>query len=123
MIVESLAHTARTKGNVLPILKDDAPELREDQPEIENFGPAVHATALDMLATMYASGGVGLAANQVGMRGRMFVMDTSPSNLEPRVCVNPRVLKARLPKDKFEGCLSFPGKRVRVRRATIITVQ
>ena len=85
-----------------------------------------HRLADDMLETMYAAPGRGLAAPQVGVPLRLFVMDTTWKDGErmPRVLINPRVL--RYSDDRVtgpEGCLSIPGVTADVERAAEVTVR
>ena len=66
----------------------------------------------DMLDTMYAEDGIGLAANQIGLNKRMFVMDISSKEEEPNpfVFINPEIVWLSEEKVSFEeGCLSVPG--------------
>lgn len=64
----------------------------------------------DMLETMYAADGVGLAAPQVGILKRIFVIDVSPEGDSPIVFINPEILKTDGEQTGYEGCLSVPGK-------------
>ena len=71
-----------------------------------------------MFQIMYASGGVGLAANQVALPYRMFVVNTSgrPDEGEELVFINPSLSRPRGTAVQEEGCLSLPGLRMDVRR-------
>ena len=64
----------------------------------------------DMLETMYDADGVGLAAPQVGILKRIFVIDVSPEGNEPIVFINPEILEVSGEQTGYEGCLSVPGK-------------
>ena len=64
----------------------------------------------DMLETMYEADGVGLAAPQVGILKRIFVIDVSPEGNEPIVFINPEILEVSGEQTGYEGCLSVPGK-------------
>jgi peptide deformylase len=73
-----------------------------------------------MLKTMYASKGIGLSAPQVGMLNRMFVMDCGDN---PCVFINPIIThKSKETVQSREGCLSFPGFLVEVKRHAEVTV-
>lgn len=73
-----------------------------------------------MVEIMKARNGIGLAANQVGIAKRLFIMQ---SKGVARVCINPDITKRSLKLAVFiEGCLSYPGKRVRTRRPEKIEV-
>lgn len=76
----------------------------------------------DMLETMYAEQGVGLAATQVGLNLRLFVMDCSETRDQPKIFINPIITEKLEEIDSEEGCLSFPGIYVNVKRARKITV-
>ncbi len=102
---------------ILPILT--WPDARLSTPCTPADPAAVAGLAADMLETMYAAPGRGLAAPQVGRLMRLFVMDTTWKEgvKTPRVVVNPRILwqsdqKASGP----EGCLSLPGITAEVTR-------
>lgn len=93
---------------------------------VEHIDAALQVDLDDMLETMYAIDGLGLAANQVGLNRRMFVMDTSARGEAPNplVLINPEVLW--LSDEKFsseEGCLSVPGAYAPVVRSYACRVQ
>jgi len=79
----------------------------------------------DMAETMYDAPGVGLAANQVGVPLRIFIIDIadedSPSDL--RVFINPEIMDADGTQSWQEGCLSFPGVSEEVKRAERVRVR
>ncbi|MGW0604902.1 peptide deformylase [Streptomyces sp. NPDC002640] len=99
-------------GRVRPLTLHGDPVLHRPCAEVTEFGPELERLVEDMFATMYAAGGVGLAANQVGEGLRVFVYDC-PDDEDLRHLghvVNPRLVEAdgvtvRGP----EGCLSLPG--------------
>lgn len=64
----------------------------------------------DMFDTMYEADGVGLAAPQVGILKRIFVIDVSPEGDSPIVFINPEILSVEGEQTGLEGCLSVPGK-------------
>ncbi|MBO4483797.1 MAG: peptide deformylase [Lachnospiraceae bacterium] len=64
----------------------------------------------DMLDTMYDADGVGLAAPQVGILKRLFVIDVTPEGDSPIVFINPEILSVEGEQTGLEGCLSVPGK-------------
>ena len=78
----------------------------------------------DMLETMYAAEGVGLAATQVDVHERVIVIDTSDTRDQPHVLINPE-LTARSDEMSFsdEGCLSVPTVYDRVQRHARVTVR
>jgi len=80
----------------------------------------------DLFETMYEYEGVGLAAPQVGIRKRIFVVDTTmPDAEEPQkyVMINPEILETNGEQDGSEGCLSVPGKHARVIRPYYVRVK
>ncbi len=77
----------------------------------DEFGPELEATIRDMFETMENAGGVGLAAPQVGISKRLFVMDTpnDDGTSERHVLINPEIISVEGEQTGDEGCLSFPG--------------
>ena len=87
------------------------PVLRAVCAPVDRFGPTLRALADGMLAAMYAAPGRGLAAPQVGVMKRLFVMDPTWKEGEPRpmVFVNPVILWSDPDRESGEeGCLSIP---------------
>jgi peptide deformylase len=82
------------------------PVLRTPTREVTEFDGALKRLADDMLETMYAAPGVGLAANQVGIQKRMFVYDVGEG---PGFVVNPTIHETVGEWTYEEGCLSVPG--------------
>ncbi|MEQ1921512.1 MAG: peptide deformylase [Pyrinomonadaceae bacterium] len=77
----------------------------------DEFGPELEATVRDMFETMEKANGVGLAAPQVGISKRLFVMDTpnDDGTNERHVLINPEIISVEGEQTGNEGCLSFPG--------------
>jgi peptide deformylase len=92
-------YTIRTYGD---------PVLRQRARDVEDIDGRLKQLADDMVETMYAAPGVGLAAPQVGVQKRLFVYDTGDGE-GPRVIVNPTLAEARGEWTYEEGCLSVPG--------------
>lgn len=91
--------------------------------DIEEITPEIHTIATKMLAKMYVKNGIGLAAPQVGINKRMFVLDISPDGTAPMVFINPVVEGyGDIIKSK-EGCLSLPGLLVEVNRFSNVKVE
>ena len=104
---------------VRPIVLLGDPMLRARAAVVTAFDSGLKNLAADLLDTMYAAPGRGLAAPQVGVSQRLFVMDIGwkdgPPN--PQVFVNPRITDASDVMVPFtEGCLSIPGQTSRVAR-------
>jgi peptide deformylase len=109
-----------------PIITLPDPLLRKVSAPIERIDEEVHKLADDMLETMYAAPGVGLAAVQVGVPRRLFVLDTAKDEQPPRplVLINPEIvaLGAEMRMHE-EGCLSIPDERVEIERPSRVTVR
>lgn len=82
--------------------------LRKKCKEIKSISPRIRILAEDMLDTMYAANGVGLAAPQVGILKRMVVIDVDGEH--PYTLINPEILETSGEQTGYEGCLSVPGK-------------
>jgi peptide deformylase len=95
---------------VLEILEFPDPRLRTEARPVAQVTDAMRTLISDMLETMYAAPGIGLAATQVNVHQRLLVMDISEDKSEPRVFINPEltVLDPELG-EYDEGCLSVPG--------------
>src|SRR5919205_619942 len=85
---------------------------------VTEFNNELKRLVSDMFETMYAAPGVGLAAPQVGVSKRLFVMDCSGGkDPDQRICmINPEVIRVEGEQDGEEGCLSFPGIFFAVKR-------
>ena len=109
----------------LPILIYPDERLRVPGEPVEDFGDEFQRFVDDMIETMYVADGVGLAATQVGVARRLFVIDPSAGE-DPealRVYVNPRLTSLEGEVVWEEGCLSFPGIREEITRAERVAVQ
>jgi len=96
---------------VLPIVKYGHDALRRPTERVTEIDAALQKLIDDMVDTMYAAPGVGLAAVQVGVPRRLFVMDCSGGKdpAQRIVMINPEVIAQEGKQDGDEGCLSFPG--------------
>ena len=83
----------------------------------------IKALVDDLLETMYNAGGCGLAAVQVGVLRRVFVMDDSEENDNPIVVINPEVMGSRGKQEGQEACLSVPGYAGDVVRPRFVNVK
>ena len=95
-----------------------APVLLEKAQPVTDFDGALRQLVTDMFDTMYAAPGVGLAAPQVGVSKRLFVMDCSVGkDPEQRIAIiNPEILSVEGEQVGEEGCLSFPDVFFNVKR-------
>jgi len=95
---------------VLPIVKYGDPVLRDATRPVVEIDDALQKLIDDMVATMYAAPGVGLAANQVGISKRLAVIDLSvgkkPGGLH--IFINPEIVEVEGEVTEEEGCLSIP---------------
>jgi peptide deformylase len=112
---------------VLPVLKFPDPLLRRKAKPVREFDGELAALARAMLETMYAEGGIGLAAPQVGQSRQLIVVDLHAgeedrSTRAPRVYVNPSILEREGEIVTEEGCLSVPEFTAEVTRARRIRV-
>ena len=95
----------------LKILTFPDPRLRKVAAPVTIFDKSLEKLTSDMLETMYAEDGIGLAASQVDIHERIIVMDISEERNEPRIFINPefKVLNDKSLLSFTEGCLSVPG--------------
>jgi peptide deformylase len=96
---------------LLKIVHYPEPVLLKPGEPVTEFDEDLKRLVADMFETMYAAPGVGLAAPQVGVAQRLFVMDCSGGKdpAQRIVMINPEVLRVEGEQDGEEGCLSFPG--------------
>lgn len=124
---------------VLPIVMYGTPVLRQKGARIESITPTIKQLTGDMLETMYAYKGIGLAAQQVGVPVQLTVIDVRgvtdrPSFMEidgkpvdlasfmPMVLINPEISPVGPPVDGPEGCLSFPEVFADITRPEVVDV-
>lgn len=109
----------------LEILKYPDPRLRHVAKPVRAVTDETRQLVQDMAETMYAAAGCGLAATQVGVDARIFVIDIAgedePSDL--KVFINPELVAQGGSQTWEEGCLSFPGASEEIRRADRVTVR
>jgi len=108
----------------LNILRYPDPRLHLVAKPIAEVDDRIRRLADDMLETMYAADGVGLAATQVDVHERLIVIDTSEARDDPRVLINPEILE-RSEETSFvdEGCLSVPAIYDKVKRHARVKVR
>ncbi len=107
----------------LRILEFPDPRLRRVARPVDSVGEVERRLADDMLETMYAANGIGLAATQVNEAIRLVVMDLSDERNEPRVFINPEIIERSGSQVCEEGCLSVPGVQAEIERAETVTVR
>ena len=114
--------------SLLKVYEYPHPVLKEISKKVENLDEKIKQTLRDMLETMYAVKGVGLAAPQVGLSLRMVVIDVEQSEENPQghpyFMVNPEITwKSEDFSVCEEGCLSIPGQRAEVERPASVKVK
>jgi len=125
---------------VLPVVMYGTPVLRQKGVPIEAVTPAIKKLIADMLETMYANKGIGLAAQQVGVPIQLTVIDVRgatdrPSSLElnghpaeiatlmPLVLINPEITPVGEAVAGAEGCLSFPEIFAEITRPEVVDIK
>jgi peptide deformylase len=110
---------------ILPIRIYPDPVLRVRTGPVTELGPALARLARNMIETMVAAPGIGLAAPQVGADVRLAIVDLSvgedPAQLH--ILVNPEIVQREGAETDVEGCLSLPGITEKIERPTRITVR
>lgn len=95
---------------LLPILRFPDPRLQKVAQPVQAVDDRIRQLAADMLETMYAAKGIGLAATQIDVHERVIVIDVSEERNQPLVLINTELLWASEDRVKGEeGCLSIPG--------------
>lgn len=105
----------------LNIVKEGDPILRKKSRHVEIIDERIKTLAADMIETMHAAGGCGLAAVQVGKLRRMVIVETEPD--KTYVMINPEIVKREGKQNEVEGCLSVPGKWGITDRPLTVTVR
>ena len=105
------------------ILEFPDPRLRTRAQPVTRFASELHRVVDDMLETMYAAPGIGLAATQVDVHQRLIVIDISADHNDPLILVNPEILAREGQIATEEGCLSVPGYFEEVKRASRIRLR
>ncbi|MEM7433693.1 MAG: peptide deformylase [Myxococcota bacterium] len=111
---------------IRPILAYPDKRLRNPGQEVTEFDEELQTLIEDMAETMYAAPGVGLAAPQIGVSKRLFIVDVATEDDEPsdlRVFINPEIVETEGETTFSEGCLSFPGVREEIDRAERVRVR
>jgi peptide deformylase len=108
---------------ILTILEFPDARLRKKAAPVEAVDDGIRKLVDDMLETMYAAPGVGLAATQVNVHKRIIVIDVSEEKDQPLCFINPRLLSTSGEEEMDEGCLSVPGIFEKVKRAQQVTVE
>ena len=105
----------------LNIVKDGDPILRKKSRPVEKIDERIKTLAADMLETMRAANGCGLAAVQVGKLRRMVIVEVEEN--KPYILINPEIIKREGKQNEAEGCLSVPERWGITDRPMTVTVR
>jgi len=108
---------------LLPILEFPDPRLRTRAEPVRQFDAALKQLIADMLQTMYAAPGIGLAATQVNVHRQLLVMDVSSEKNQPQIYINPQIVTRDGVEVSEEGCLSVPNVFEEVERAARVQLR
>ena len=118
-----------TKLRILTVWEEDGEVLRQPAKRVRTFDTRLHQLLENMVETMREGQGVGLAAPQVGLDQRIFVIEYPEDTERPEETmqryemINPEIVKAKGSEIAQEGCLSLPGMAADVERATYVLVK
>ena len=107
----------------IPIRTLPDPVLRQKCKKIARIDPSILKLIDNMLDTMYAANGVGLAAPQVGVPLRIVTICLPEEDAEDIILINPEIVKKSGERQIEERCLSVPGYSVQVKRAVSVTAK
>jgi peptide deformylase len=100
------------------------PVLRKKAKPVASFDKSLDAFVDEMIETMLALDGVGLAAPQVGESKRIVVIDATKGEKPPLVLINPEIVFASEKlEEREEGCLSFPDIHLNIKRSSVVSVK
>jgi len=109
---------------ILKVRKYKDPILRKKGSKIKKVDEEIKKIIVDMVQTMEKDGGVGLAAPQVGISKRIIVVDTDLKGQRILALINPEIIEKSKEKDRDEeGCLSFPGIFLEIKRSKKVKVK
>jgi peptide deformylase len=117
------------KLRIVSIGDPDDAVLRQPTMRVRDFGPTLHKLLDDMVETMRAANGAGLAAPQIGLNQRIVVIEYPEDEERPEETrrifelINPELIRAKGTEPGQEGCLSMPGLAADVDRATEVIVR
>ena len=108
---------------VLTVLHYPDDRLRTVAAAVPEVTAEIKQLTADMLDTMYAENGIGLAATQVNVHKRVVVIDISENRDKPMIFINPEIIAKSGDTEYEEGCLSVPQSYAKVERASAVTVK
>jgi len=106
------------------ILEYPDERLRKPGKTVDTFDADLKTLVADMFETMYEHDGVGLAATQINIQKRLFIMDVSPDKSDQLVFINPEITPTTNTSTEInEGCLSIPGVKVQIDRPKTVKIK
>ncbi|MDP2935689.1 MAG: peptide deformylase [Dehalococcoidia bacterium] len=102
----------------MPILPASSPVVHQKSKRVRRIDGSIHRLLDDLVETMRAAGGVGLAAPQVGVLLRVIVIELSQGEIIE--LINPEIVKATGEREVEEGCLCLPGYVGRIKRSEVV---
>lgn len=106
------------------IVENDLEFLTKKSRPVTEFDQKLKTLVDDMKETLIKSGGVGLAAVQVGVLRRLFIVDIDMDGKNIKEFINPEIIKKKGKNDNYiEGCLSFPGRGFRIVRPQVVRIR
>jgi len=106
---------------ILPLITMDNPLLHQKAKRVRNINDSIQKLIDDMIETMHHTGGVGLAAPQVGVPLQVVVIELPEE--DAITLINPELVKSSGEHEVMEGCLSLPGYRGEIKRSISVTVK
>lgn len=126
-LLRFFAGPPRSPAMLRPILLHPDPRLKKPSASVDDVSDALRTLADDMLETMYAAPGIGLAAPQIGVLSRLIVLDCNKEedgSAAPLAMFNPRILASSDTRNVYEeGCLSIPEQYADVERPAEVDVE
>lgn len=106
---------------VLPVLPANSPLVHQKSKRVRRIDDSIHRLLDDMVETMRAAGGVGLAASQIGVPLRVMVIELPEEGLIE--LINPEIVKVSGEREVEEGCLCLPGYVGQIKRSLVVKVK
>lgn len=108
---------------ILPLVYYPDTMLTQATELVTSFDEELATLVKDMIETLYAADGVGLAAPQIGVLKRLTVINVTGEKEDEKVLINPQIVAKEGTISSYEGCLSIPGYHETIKRHEIVTVQ
>ncbi|WP_367670632.1 peptide deformylase [Sodalis-like secondary symbiont of Drepanosiphum platanoidis] len=109
--------------SILNILHYPDKRLRNKSSLVKKIDNNIKKIINNMIHTMHANNGIGLAAPQINIHKQIIIINISKNNKKNLVLINPKIIKKTGNIGIIEGCLSFPGKEIFIYRSKYITVK